>query len=71
MDESYIYDLVVSKKIFYSADVLCNEQDVDKLRKSDLFTLKRDNIIITPHVAGATTESQTKALRGVLELCIK
>ena len=71
VDESYIYDLVVSKKIFYSADVLCNEQDINKLRKSELFNLKRDNITITPHVAGATVESQTKALKGILELCIK
>jgi len=71
VDESYIYDLVVSKKIYYSADVLCNEQDINKLRKSDLFNLKRDNIIITPHVAGATVESQTKALKGILRLCTK
>ena len=71
VDEDYIYDLVTKDKIFYSCDVLCNEQDVEKLRKSKLFNLKRDNIVITPHVAGATIESQTKALRGILELCTK
>ena len=71
VNESYIYDLVANDKIFYSCDVLCNEQDVDKLKQSPLFNLKKDNIVITPHVAGATIESQTKALRGILELCTK
>ena len=71
VDEDYIYDLVTKDKIFYSCDVLCNEQDIETLRKSKLFNLKGDNIVITPHVAGATIESQTKALRGILELCIK
>ena len=71
VDEEYIYDLIVKDKIFYSCDVLCNEQEIEKLKQSKLFNLKRDNIVITPHVAGATVESQTKALRGILELCIK
>ena len=71
VDEEYIYDLIVKDKIFYSCDVLCNEQEIEKLKQSKLFNLKRDNIVITPHVAGATIESQTKALRGILELCIK
>ena len=71
VNESYIYDLVANDKIFYSCDVLCNEQDVDKLKQSPLFNLKKDNIVITPNVAGATIESQTKALRGILELCTK
>jgi len=71
VDEDYIYDLITENKIFYSCDVLCNEQDLEKLKQSKLFNLKRDNIVITPHVAGATIESQTKALRGILELCIK
>tara|TARA_Y100000114_G_C11761190_1_gene329846 strand:- start:3467 stop:4372 length:906 start_codon:yes stop_codon:yes gene_type:complete len=71
VNENYIYDLITNDKIFYSCDVLCKEQDIDKLRQSPLFNLKRDNLVITPHVAGATIESQTKALRGILELCIK
>ena len=71
VDEDYIYDLVVKDKIFYSCDVLCNEQSINTLKQSRLFNLKRDNIVITPHVAGATIESQTKALRGILELCTK
>ena len=71
VNEDYIYDLITRDKIFYSCDVLCNEQNIKKLKQSKLFNLKRDNIVITPHVAGATVESQTKALRGILELCIR
>ena len=71
VNEDYIYDLITRDKIFYSCDVLCNEQNIEKLKQSKLFNLKRDNIVITPHVAGATVESQTKALRGILELCIR
>ena len=71
VNEDYIYDLVTNDKIFYSCDVLCNEQDIAALSNSSLLNLKRDNIVITPHVAGATIESQTKALKGILELCIE
>ena len=71
VDEDYIYDLVTRDRIFYSCDVLCNEQNIETLKQSKLFNLKRDNIVITPHVAGATVESQTKALRGILELCTR
>jgi len=71
VDEEYICDLILKDKIFYSCDVLCNEQNIQKLSQSLLFNLKKDNIVITPHVAGATIESQTKALEGILELCIK
>ena len=71
VNEEYVYELVTKDKIFYSCDVLCNEQNVETLRKSKLFGLKRENLVITPHVAGATIESQTKALKGILELCIK
>jgi D-3-phosphoglycerate dehydrogenase len=71
VDEEYIYNLIIRDKIFYSCDVLCGEQNINMLRESKLFNLDRDNIVITPHVAGATVESQTKALRGILELCIK
>ena len=71
VNEEYVYELVTKDKIFYSCDVLCNEQNVETLRKSKLFGLKRENLVITPHFAGATIESQTKALKGILELCIK
>ena len=69
VNENYIYDLVVDNKIVYSTDVLCDEQDIKTLYKSDLFNLKHDNLTITPHVAGATLESQTKAFEAILRLC--
>ena len=69
VNEDYIYHLIMNNKIFYSCDVLCNEQDIESLKKSKLFNLKKDNFIVTPHVAGATKESQLKALMGILEIC--
>ena len=69
VNEDYIYDLVVTDEIIYSADVLCNEQDLGTLHHSKLFCLEHDGITITPHVAGATYESQMKALESVLKLC--
>ena len=30
-----------------------------------------ENLVITPHVAGATKESQQKALESILKICIK
>jgi D-3-phosphoglycerate dehydrogenase / 2-oxoglutarate reductase len=69
VDEDYIYDLITSEKIIYSCDVLQNEQKIEDLRKSRLFNLKSDRLTITPHVAGATVESQVKALTTVLKLC--
>ena len=46
-------------------------KNIDELRKSKLFRLNSDRITITPHVAGATIESQVKALTTVLDLCNK
>lgn len=71
VNEEYIYKLIVDEKIIYACDVLQNEQNIDELRKSKLFRLKSDRITITPHVAGATKESQVKALTTVLDLCNK
>jgi D-3-phosphoglycerate dehydrogenase / 2-oxoglutarate reductase len=69
VDEKYIYDLIIGGKLIYSADVLCDEQDINTLYRSKLFNLEHANITITPHVAGATVESQTKALKSILSLC--
>jgi D-3-phosphoglycerate dehydrogenase len=71
VNEEYIYELINSGKIIYSCDVLCNEQNMYDLKKSKLFKLNHDNFLVTPHVAGATVESQTKALKGIIEACIK
>ena len=69
VNEDYIYDLVITDEIVYSADVLCDEQDLGSLRRSKLFCLEHDGLTITPHVAGATYESQLKALQSILNLC--
>ena len=76
VDEKYIANLVRNKEIFYSCDVLCNEQNTKQLYNSPLFRLLHtgldyDNLIITPHVAGCTVESQEKALKTILKLCMK
>ena len=71
VDEEYIYQLVAQNLIFYSCDVLCGEQNLKKLKDSKLMKMNsyKENLVITPHVAGATLESQTKALRAILKLC--
>ncbi len=69
VDEDYIFDLINAEKIIYSCDVLQHEQDINILKQSRLFKLKSDRLTITPHVAGATLESQVKALTTVLMLC--
>ena len=71
VNEDYIYDLVVNDEIRYSADVLCNEQNIHLLRESKLFNLDYEGVTITPHVAGATVESQFKALEAIIKLCKK
>jgi phosphoglycerate dehydrogenase-like enzyme len=65
--------MVDNRKIFYSCDVLSNEQDMSKLHSSPLWGMYKyySNLIVTPHVAGATVESQEKALRSILNLCTK
>ena len=73
VDEKYIANLVRNQEIFYSCDVLCNEQNTKQLYNSPLFNLNLDyeNLVITPHVAGCTVESQEKALKTILKLCMK
>lgn len=70
VDEEYIHHLITDRGIRYSADVLMNEQDIKKLKSSKLYELAKtsDKVVITPHVAGATVESQYKALMSVLDL---
>ena len=72
VDEKYIVKLIKNKDIFYSCDVLCNEQNINKLKDSPLFEMNLDcrNLVITPHVAGCTVESQEKALKTILKLCM-
>ncbi len=70
VDEDYIVWLVKEAGILYGADVLRHEQDIARLKKSPILMLSKrtDKVVITPHVAGATKESQTKALLTTLDL---
>lgn len=69
VNEDYIYHLIKEERIIYSCDVMQNEQQYDVLRRSTLFNLKSNRLTITPHIAGATVESQYKALKAILHLC--
>ena len=74
VDENYISKFVKDKKIFYSCDVLQNEQDIKSLKNSPLYELNKNNhpnLVITPHVAGGSVDSQRKALEIILKLCMK
>ena len=74
VDEKYVSKLIKDKKIFYSCDVLRNEQDIDSLKTSPLYKLNKkgcSNLVITPHVAGVSVDSQRKALEIILKLCMK
>ena len=73
VDEDYIVWLVKEAGILYGADVLRNEQNIAALKKSPILSLSKrtDKVVITPHVAGATKESQTKALLTTLDLAKK
>ena len=74
VDENYVSKLIQNQDIFYSCDVLCNEQDINQLKENSpllQMNLDYDNLIITPHVAGCTIESQEKALKTILKLCMK
>ena len=69
VNEKYIASLINGKGISYGADVLQGEQNLQKLRTSPIYELsEKENVVITPHVAGATKESQTKALCYTLGL---
>ena len=70
VNEDYILYLVNEKGALFGADVMQNEQDISRLRMSKLLAASKSNdkIVITPHVAGATIESQFKALSSVVAL---
>ena len=74
IDEEYVAQMIMSDDIFYGCDVLSNEQDISKLHNSSLYSMYQNNhpnLVITPHVAGVTVDSQRKALEIILKLCMK
>lgn len=75
VDELAVCDAVEDGHIHYSADVVCCEQSIAKFHKSRLFELaKQRKVTITPHIAGATYESQIKAMKSmqniILDYCV-
>lgn len=70
VNEDYIVHLVNNNQIMFGADVLHNEQNIERLKESPIYKMSKvcDKVVLTPHVAGATKESQTKALVTVLDL---
>ena len=75
VDERYISLLIKSREIYYSADVIVDEQNENTPFHSELFQLYQsgeyENLTLTPHVAGVTTDSQEIAFRSILDLCMK
>jgi D-3-phosphoglycerate dehydrogenase len=73
VDEDYISYLIKKNKIRYGCDVLCGETNLEKLRNSSILNLSKikDDVIVTPHVAGATIDSQRKALISVIDLSLE
>jgi len=75
VDERYISLLIKSREIFYSADVIVDEQNISTPHHSELYNLydsgEYENLTLTPHVAGVTTDSQEIAFRSILDLCMK
>ncbi len=75
VEERYISLMIKSKEIFYSADVIVDEQNLSTPHHSELYKLydsgEYENLTLTPHVAGVTTDSQEIAFRSIIELCMK
>jgi len=59
------------KDIFFSTDVLSGEINGTNLRSKLVNLHKKRRVIITPHIAGASKESQTKAAQISLNLLKK
>ena len=67
VDERAIIKKIKERKFFYSTDVISNEFK-NNLKSDKLLNLsyKNENLIVTPHIAGLTKESQTKSLNFIL-----
>ncbi|HSI70336.1 MAG TPA: NAD(P)-dependent oxidoreductase [Gillisia sp.] len=74
IDEDYIAGVIRSKEIGgYATDVLANEIISEKRKENPLMKIAGtvDNLIITPHIAGATYESMWKTEEFVIRKWLK
>jgi D-3-phosphoglycerate dehydrogenase len=76
VDEEALLDALVSGKLAGAAlDVLSDEfsQNEDWVSKSKLieYSKTHDNLVITPHIGGATRESMEKADRRIVDLLLQ
>lgn len=61
VDETALAGLLHEKNIFYAADVLANEQNRNSRLNSPLLSRHlKDQVLITPHIAGACTDAMNK-----------
>ena len=65
IDEKYIIKLAKKKYLYYSADVVQNEQFIKK--NYYLKMNKNNNLLITSHLAGLTNESIYKTDKEILK----
>ncbi len=69
INEDDLADILNSRKdIKVSLDVLSNEVTANQFSSSLMKFIMNGRIIVTPHVAGATYESQNKAAMGAFEM---
>jgi D-3-phosphoglycerate dehydrogenase len=67
VDEDAICDAVELGQIYYCADVVKDEQNMNRFFQSRLYRLLMEGkVCITPHIAGATVESQQKAFDAIM-----
>ena len=67
----FVYFLNKRKDVFFSTDVLSGEINGTNLKSKLLNLHKQRRVIITPHIAGASNESQTKAAQISVNLLQK
>lgn len=74
IDENYIATALAAEKIRgYATDVLANEINEEKRKTNPLLKIANcvDNLIITPHIAGATYESMWRTEEFVIRKWLK
>lgn len=70
-EKDLIYFLSKRKDVFFSTDVLSGEINGTNLESKLIKLHKKRRIIITPHIAGASNQSQTKAAQISISLLEK